>query len=1160
MAEVSDQAVPNTKFYAVEPNAKGLGGHYYAYAAALARAAKARALEPHILAHADFKISPDEDSEFAIHPVMKRGYSNADVVGPNLTPGEGYGWETARALITAGAKRHDIAYVSTIGCGEFLEWLEPLVTHPSEFLKDLPLLHLMLRCSPEIARDNLLDYQKRALRAFSSVRVQSGVILHADTLPLAKAWSDILQTEVLPAPIPFDQRYLNLPRKHSKDQPIRIVYLGDARLEKGYNELATGIGEVAWDLIRLDKAAFVVQSNFNTPGGEPGIAASKQMLAHFGEAVKILEHPLESEAYANEINNADAIILPYDPIRYEERSSGIFVEAAAAGKPVITTAGSWMSTLADEASVILIDKAEEVASGIRALVEDFQTYEDRAHAVADKWRKWSDPLNFIDHLTQAADSRQVLGTRKAPSVLCVFDKSDFKTSTMVRALTNGTSVLRHAAIPFDCLLTNALGIDADVDCDLSPIATMGQERYYCTQVMDQRTLPIRNFAFQGDEMLHTNFLSISTARELSLNSYECAYVTNVEQVKLIESLGISVATIFLVHERLLCEKRAEADGKVAQIDDTNRELDAFSRLDRVLLVDTDAGWRLPKMVTMRAESLPRVAANVRLDTTVFCDVFSYSELIKKATPDAPALKQDVVQQGFDLVCVADDDAISREGLSWFIENVFDRYLAQEGLKFAVAGRICQWLQNSDLRRNDVTLLGRLSKSNALLAASRVILDPAAIGKSQNDFASTARLIGKPVISRSEFSTLNTAGSDKISKPSTNVDRNNASFADAILTLRQSKAARKAHVDAVAKGQNGEHSDAAFYRAWLGQKQTKSSPLHLSSDAEQAAATRQSARFIEWEKGITDANRLLAAWVRDEPLKETDLQATQTYAQAGGDLVLEEVWDGILKGKHEGMDSGLAAKFGALRLSGIKAKDIVAMFSGQDQSMGIFKSGKGRWELRIAAPSVGTFGILALDSNDKPVPIVCLLDGEEVARSMTGIWPAQTAWYQRTKAASLPKLIPLSLEIHATGKTTIATIRVFAASPSPVQRTMHDGSRQIISWQGNSPLILGGPASRDVVMMNVESDALGNIAPKCGRAGKETTMLQSAMLGSRSWEALLGRKPSNPFQIADTQIQVTRQGVFKGQSETWLSVLMGVSVWATTRGSLLRKVDPASWRA
>ena len=1157
MAEFSDQGVPNTKFYAVEPNAKGLGGHYYAYAAALARAAKVRVLEPHILVHSDFKISPDEDSEFAIHPVMKRGYSNADVVGPNLTPGEGYGWETARALIAAGAKRYDIAYVSTIGCGEFLEWLEPLVTHPSEFLKDLPLLHLMLRCSPEIARDNLLDYQKRALSAFSSARVRDGVILHADTLPLAKAWSDILQTEVLPAPIPFDQRYLKLPRKHSKDQPIRIVYLGDARLEKGYNELATGIGEVAWDLIRLDKAAFVVQSNFNTPGGEPGIASSKQMLAHFGEAVKILEHPLESEAYANEINNADAIILPYDPIRYKERSSGIFVEAAAAGKPVITTAGSWMSTLADEACVILIDKAEEVASGIRTLVEDFQTYEDRAHAVADKWRKWSDPLNFIDHLTQAADSRQVLGTRTAPSVLCVFDKSDFKTSTMVRALMNGTSVLRHAAISFDCLLTNALSMDADVDCDLSPIAKMGQERFYCTQVVDHRTLPMRNFAFQGDEMLHTNFLSISTARELSLNSYECAYVTNVEQVKLIESLGISVTKIYLVHERLLCEKRAEADGKVAQIDDTNRELEAFSRLDRVLLVDADAGWRLPKMVAMRAELLPRMAANVRLDTTVFCDVFSYSELIKKATPDAPALKQDVIQHGFDLVCVADDDAISREGLAWFIENVFDRYLAQESLKFAVAGRICRWLESSNLKRDNVTLLGRLSKSNALLAASRVILDPAAIGKSQNDFASTARLIGKPVVSRSEFSALNASGSGEISKSSTNIDRNNASFADAILTLRQSKAARKAHVDANDESQTGEHSDAAFYRAWLGQKQTMSGPLHLSPDAERAKATRKSVGFVEWEKGITDANRLLADWVRDEPLKEADLQATQTYAQAGGDLVLEEVWDGILQGKHGGMDSGLAAKFGALRLSGIKAKDIVTMFSGQDESMGIFKLGRGRWELRIAAPSVGTFGILALDSNNKPVPIVCLLDGEEVARSMTGIWPAQTAWYQRTKAASLPKLIPLTFKIHSSEKATIASIRVLTASTLPVQRSTSDGSKQIISWHGPSPVILGGPASRDVVMMSVESDRLSDIAPKCGREGKFTTMLQSPVRESRVWEAILATRPSNPFRIGDTNIQVYRERDSKGQSETWLRVLIGVSIWATRRGSLLSKLDDAT---
>lgn len=47
--------------------------------------------------------------------------------------------------------------------------------------------------------------------------------------------------------------------------------------------------------------------------------------------------------YLGWLHASDVILLPYDAKTYAERTSGIFVEAIAAGKPAPTTAGTWMA-------------------------------------------------------------------------------------------------------------------------------------------------------------------------------------------------------------------------------------------------------------------------------------------------------------------------------------------------------------------------------------------------------------------------------------------------------------------------------------------------------------------------------------------------------------------------------------------------------------------------------------------------------------------------------------------------------------------------------------------------------------------------------------------------------------------------------------------------
>jgi glycosyltransferase involved in cell wall biosynthesis len=63
---------------------------------------------------------------------------------------------------------------------------------------------------------------------------------------------------------------------------------------------------------------------------------------------RIIREPLSSDAYLQELKNADAIILPYRREVYYARISGVAVEAMMLGKPVLFTTDTWIDTVCQQ--------------------------------------------------------------------------------------------------------------------------------------------------------------------------------------------------------------------------------------------------------------------------------------------------------------------------------------------------------------------------------------------------------------------------------------------------------------------------------------------------------------------------------------------------------------------------------------------------------------------------------------------------------------------------------------------------------------------------------------------------------------------------------------------------------------------------------------------
>src|SRR5262249_29299806 len=160
------------------------------------------------------------------------------------------------------------------------------------------------------------------------------VLLYADTDLLAEAFSYLSGITVSTAPIPFDQSLLQTalaarPARRAGD-PLTAVYLGDARDEKGYQHLPQALAYLWPEYIAKGRVRLVLQSNFNTPGGEPGILAASQSLAGFPATI-LKNEPLDPAEYFQLLAQSDIALIPYPPQRYRYRSSGVLVEAMSAG-------------------------------------------------------------------------------------------------------------------------------------------------------------------------------------------------------------------------------------------------------------------------------------------------------------------------------------------------------------------------------------------------------------------------------------------------------------------------------------------------------------------------------------------------------------------------------------------------------------------------------------------------------------------------------------------------------------------------------------------------------------------------------------------------------------------------------------------------------------
>jgi glycosyltransferase involved in cell wall biosynthesis len=186
--------------------------------------------------------------------------------------------------------------------------------------------------------------------------------------------------------------------------PPHFVCLGNARQEKGYAEILAAIDMLHADG-ELPAARFTLQSSY--PDG-----ASVTALARFRSAkaagVSLILEPLDDEGYRRLLKEADVLLVPYHANKYRDRTSGVICEAMTAGKPVITTEGSFLALdVTKQATGWLVRDRDpaSVAEMIRRAAREIDDVAARCAELMPRYKPMFHPDTFVSQLVALADAK-----------------------------------------------------------------------------------------------------------------------------------------------------------------------------------------------------------------------------------------------------------------------------------------------------------------------------------------------------------------------------------------------------------------------------------------------------------------------------------------------------------------------------------------------------------------------------------------------------------------------------------------------------------------------------------------------------------------------------------------------------------------------------------
>ena len=912
------------RFFLVEQSAIGAGGHYFSYSTAVAEAAANAGFEVVILANRRLASAFPLEAARVI-PAFSRTWGESYLLGTTEWREGSLAFEFARAVRGDPPRPGDQVLLHTLSPVELESILNYLARIPPT--RDMATFHILLRYDPEELKPAARAIRPALDRIRNSPLLGRRVVFHADTEPLADAFTKLLNIPFKTAPIPFPQaalvRALAKPRAASPRHPLTALYLGDARAEKGYH-LLPGMVEALWDdLIRPGKLRLVLQSNFNVKGGEEGIADAYDRLAGCGFRVEILTDALSIEDYYDLITQADIILLPYSTSRYRLRSSGVLVEALAAGKVVVTPRGSWLADYAERGGAVIYDEADGLAPALRRAVEAFSSLTALAQARQPENLARARGETFVGHLLEDEPARgaTVATAAPGPRILLVMDGE-------AMVLRNGASRVAEAQVAYLCRAGYRVcglflardpheGFDAqeawverlrdrvfDWPLDGFFLALAGRATTHQAAARSHASRSHADSSVTGDldaaaAMDFGGELLLDLHRD-PVSATLLNYVTN---FPVIEAIGLAGTPVVCEMHDIQSHQRALYANRALSEADLLAEMAALARCAGLISLNVDettfVQGRLPgaRIVTTGVQIPYR-----SLTIEVLAGARNLVQVVQAARPgpgalagpidgapdDATGFERLAKLETLDLLFVSSSHLSNVPGLVWFIDEVYRPYLAPLGISLVVAGAISDLATTPpDLDR--VVFVGPVADLDPLYAAATVCILPVTAGAGAPVKTIEALAYGKPVVATSMAlrGAPALAGLPAYDEPEAFAQAAAALLSDPHLRQQAARAGFDAFSRACDPATFAAAMDAAFGFA-LGKAALRTSTP--------APAAPPMAAPTAWSPELGAVNRLLRALIVHERIDDRALAILSTVGVDRALGLLEAMFQALVTGR------------------------------------------------------------------------------------------------------------------------------------------------------------------------------------------------------------------------------------------------------------------------